>query len=224
MLAIQALYIAPLVFAQFDYIVKLKPIQQDLAKRDNSNITLQKFLSKHDGNTFVESQTSKITYEYNFNNFMGFAVKASPEAIKEIKADRDVEYWVHDGPMELLSPSPSMGYNETMIPWNLDRIDQRSLPLDNKFKAFGNEGEGVTVYVIDTGIDATHPDFEGRAIAGPSFVFGEFREPTSNNTDFHGHGTHCAGTIASKTYGVHQNLPLWVYKSWIKQEVPFRGL
>merc|ERR1719436_57395 len=57
-------------------------------------------------------------------------------------------------------------------------------------------GAGVDVYVLDTGIRVTHEEFEGtRAKWGANFAGGA-------NQDANGHGTHCAGTIAGKTYGV----------------------
>jgi cerevisin len=52
------------------------------------------------------------------------------------------------------------------------------------------------VYVVDTGVYTAHVDFEGRAKWGITTPAGDTDE------DQNGHGTHCAGTIASRTYGV----------------------
>jgi subtilisin family serine protease len=49
-------------------------------------------------------------------------------------------------------------------------------------------GAGILVAVLDTGLDLTHPDFQGRAITQLSFVNGETVQ------DVLGHGTHCIGT------------------------------
>ena len=57
-------------------------------------------------------------------------------------------------------------------------------------------GEGVDVYVIDTGINTEHVEFEGRASWGKTIPQNDVDE------DGNGHGTHCAGTIASAKYGV----------------------
>ena len=50
--------------------------------------------------------------------------------------------------------------------WNLDRFNQRNLPLDGSKFTFGMTGKGVDVFVLDTGLDISHPDFEGRAFHG----------------------------------------------------------
>ncbi|KAJ8501769.1 hypothetical protein ONZ51_g398 [Trametes cubensis] len=55
-------------------------------------------------------------------------------------------------------------------------------------------GEGVDVYVIDTGINVNHVEFEGRASWGKTI-------PNDEDVDGNGHGTHCAGTIASRDNG-----------------------
>ena len=79
-------------------------------------------------------------------------------------------------------------------PWGLDRIDQRARPLNASY-TFNFTGAGVRVYVIDTGIRATHSQFGGRA----SNVFDAFG---GNGADCNGHGTHVAGTIGGSTFGV----------------------
>lgn len=65
-----------------------------------------------------------------------------------------------------------------------------------KYEYDSNGGEGVDVYIIDTGIYVDHEEFEGRAFWGKTI-------PTDDvDVDGNGHGTHCAGTIASRKYGV----------------------
>ena len=79
--------------------------------------------------------------------------------------------------------------------WGLDRADQRALPLDGLITRAG-AGAGVTTYVIDTGVYATHSEFTGRVAAGYSAI-----SDGRGSSDCHGHGTHVAGTVAGANYG-----------------------
>jgi cerevisin len=69
-----------------------------------------------------------------------------------------------------------------------------------------NGGEGVDVYVIDTGINTEHIEFEGRASWGKTIP------QNDEDVDGNGHGTHCAGTIASRKYGVAKKANVYAVK------------
>lgn len=85
---------------------------------------------------------------------------------------------------------------QAMPAWGLDRIDQGPLPLDSRYVQLG-DGEGATVYVIDTGVRTTHAELTGRVLPG-AFTIMDGREVT----DCNGHGTHVTATIAGTLYGV----------------------
>ncbi|AEN13140.1 MULTISPECIES: S8 family peptidase [unclassified Streptomyces] len=81
--------------------------------------------------------------------------------------------------------------------WGLDRIDQTETAGDDAYTYPDAAGEGVTAYVIDTGVRVTHEDFEGRATSGFDAV-----DEDDDADDGNGHGTHVAGTIAGAAHGV----------------------
>ncbi|MFH8715761.1 S8 family peptidase [Streptomyces zaomyceticus] len=81
--------------------------------------------------------------------------------------------------------------------WGLDRIDQADTAGDQKYTYPDNGGDGVTAYVIDTGVRISHQDFGGRATHGFDAV-----DNDDTADDGNGHGTHVAGTIAGTSHGV----------------------
>jgi len=85
--------------------------------------------------------------------------------------------------------------------YGLDRIDQRQLPLSHSYRTRGT-GAGVDAYVIDTGIRLSHRDLAGRAVTGIDVVDG------GAATDCNGHGTHVAGTLGGRIYGVAKSVRL----------------
>ncbi|QGV78771.1 S8 family peptidase [Streptomyces ficellus] len=121
----------------------------------------------------------------------GYAVELSEAQAKKLAADPAVDSVAQNRVFTVTGTQPSPPS------WGLDRIDQRALPLNQSYTYPEPAGEGVTAYVIDTGVRITHSDFGGRASYG-------FDAIDNDNTaqDGHGHGTHVAGTVAGSAYGV----------------------
>lgn len=96
----------------------------------------------------------------------------------------------------------SINTTQSNATWGIDRIDQRTLPLSGTY-VYNADGTGVTVYIIDTGINFTHAEYNGRAFTGiDEITFG------GTAADCNGHGSHVAGTVGGTTYGVAKQVKL----------------
>jgi cerevisin len=78
----------------------------------------------------------------------------------------------------------------------------------DKYYYLENGGEGVDVYILDTGIYTEHIDFEGRAFWGKTIL----KNHGHSQMDGHGHGTHCSSTILGKQFGVAKKANIFAVK------------
>ena len=141
--------------------------------------------------------SATVTHTYG-TALKGFAVKADATQARRLAADPRVDYVAQD-----LTVSLDVFVQPTPPSWGLDRVDERSLPLDAKYH-YPSIATGVKAYIIDTGIRYTHQEFGGRAIPGIDTVGGV--APPGN--DCHGHGTHVAGTVGGRSVGLAKGVTL----------------
>jgi len=152
------------------------------------------------------SENNEIFHVYNINNeFKGFAARLDDESlqqllddplVKEVHADITVRLEANSCGSQQTSPR-SWGQSRTSAWGSTQRTPY--------FYDANTAGSGVNVYVIDTGILTTHPDFGGRAYFGVNYAGG-------SNTDQNGHGTHCAGTVGGTTSGIAKSADLIAVK------------
>ena len=117
--------------------------------------------------------------------------------------------------MELVEQDHYIKAGETdfriVSPWGVDRLDQEDTVYDNRYAAPCNlTGNGVDVYVLDSGILYSHTEFTGRAVyPGCDPIDQVFNNAPRNGSDCTGHGTHVAGTIAGNNLGVAPNVTIF---------------
>ncbi|MES1913966.1 MAG: hypothetical protein MHM6MM_006107 [Cercozoa sp. M6MM] len=143
---------------------------------------------------------SEITSKFDIGDagrFAGFVTKSTPRELQQLQQSSLVRFIEQDKIYRALGESQPCGPND-LCSWGLDRISQDDLPLSGEYTHDPEGGRNVDVYIVDTGINTKHDDFNGRAKFGASFP----SDARHHDTDCQGHGTHVAGTVGGTHFGV----------------------
>ncbi|ORZ32475.1 putative serine proteinase, precursor [Catenaria anguillulae PL171] len=166
------------------YIVMLKP------EADHSTLSraLKAEIARENSREDASGITNALDREFK-HTIKGFAGTFSTDLVSKLKNNPNVAAVVPDRIMRVLTSNPRPT-------WGMRRISQRQREPGAPFIYPDTAGNGVTVYVIDTGIHIGHSNFDGRARWGFS------SDSSWPRKDDNGHGTHVAGTVASRAFGV----------------------
>lgn len=143
-----------------------------------------------------------VTKIFQINSYKAYVGQFSQSMVDLIRKHPHVTIIERDSYVHAYS-------EETDAPWGLARVSHReklNLGSFNKYLYDSEGGEGVTAYVIDTGVFTGHDDFEGRATWGKTVPQGDVDE------DKNGHGTHCAGILGGAKYGISKRVEIVAVK------------
>ncbi|KAG6001338.1 hypothetical protein E4U21_004436 [Claviceps maximensis] len=148
-------------------------------------------------NAAISSISSRAKHTYT-HAFHGFSAALSPVELENLRKDPSVDFIEQDAVVTISNTQNS-------APWGLARISSKT-PGSTTYTYDRSAGAGTCSFVIDTGVDDTHPDFEGRAMFLKNFIDDDI------DTDANGHGTHVCGTIGSTRYGVAKKTKIFGVK------------
>jgi subtilisin family serine protease len=123
----------------------------------------------------------------------GFAATLNAGQLNALRHNPAVAFVEQDQVAELAT-------TQSGATWGIDRTDQRARPLSGTYN-YTSTASNVRAYIIDTGVRATHSEF--RKTDGTTRAQNNYNATGDGQaSDCNGHGTHVAGTVAGKTYGI----------------------
>ncbi|CVL05239.1 hypothetical protein FPRO06_04396 [Fusarium proliferatum] len=136
---------------------------------------------------------------FRMNKWRAMSLDADDLMVQDLYNSDEVAYIEADQKVQL-----NAAIAQVNAPPGLDRLSHAQVNQDT-YVFDDSAGEGITAYVVDTGIKIDHSEFEGRATFGANFI-------NNVDDDENGHGSHVAGTIGGATFGVAKKVDLVAVK------------
>lgn len=184
-------FLVVLAFSQaLDLIKVLEPIDNEYIVLFNQNV------SKNSRENHMNAVGGEVFKRYDFPGYAGYAARINDtHALQTILDSPLVKLVEQNGQMHALD-EPNACVTQVAATWGLVRTSVEDRVLSGEYTYEEAAGTGVIGYILDTGIYIDHNDFENRAVWGYN-AMGDGR-----NSDYNGHGTHVAGTMCGKLYGL----------------------
>ncbi|ORX77808.1 serine protease [Basidiobolus meristosporus CBS 931.73] len=173
------------------YVVKIK----NTADPQEVDRYLKSKLDLH--NRARDGNHAELKVKISMDDYFAYAGVLTESLVSDLRSNDNIEYIEAE---QIFKISATQNNPPS---WGLARVSQH--PALNKTLVYNypdQAGDGVDVYIIDTGINVKHSDFQGRATLPISFIDGEATD------DLNGHGTHVAATVGGATYGVAKKVRL----------------
>ncbi|KAF5584560.1 endopeptidase K [Fusarium pseudoanthophilum] len=199
--------VEPQLVVPNSYIVKYKAKASSSSKKKHEESIHKKAKGKG---------KEGIVENIDLDGFKGYVAEIPSSELQEVIDSDLVDYIEQDTIVNVSAvAAPSSGpitkrglTTQASAPWGLARISQvfNGNGVDARYRYDTTAGTGTTVYILDSGIRTSHKEFGGRAVWGANFVSG------SPDRDEYGHGTHVAGIVGGKSYGVAKGCNMYAVK------------
>ncbi|XP_003384933.2 PREDICTED: proteinase T-like [Amphimedon queenslandica] len=144
--------------------------------------------------SYLNKTSAGTVSKFEIGSFKGYSASLEEKALEHVRQLKEVKYIEADQVVKTLDSCTE----QSGATWGLVRTCSQDMSSSSYYYNPNCAGSGVDVYIIDTGIEVYHSDFDGRSEWGSDFV----DSGNSPGTDLNGHGTHCAGTVMSSTWGL----------------------
>jgi hypothetical protein len=192
-------------FVAFSAMAERHIQKHDRAIRDHYIVVLDETADVHGtANDLARRHGGKVLSTWT-DALHGFAIELPAPAAEALARDKRVALVEEDQEAQLaaICVMGSGACADGSVPWQLDRLDQSTLPLDGLYHPFGRDGRFVAIYIVDSGVRRYHPDFYDYdtssfrvSTSGKSFV-----NDGRGTEDCYSHGTYVASFAAGKFSG-----------------------
>ncbi|WP_375510440.1 S8 family serine peptidase [uncultured Nostoc sp.] len=150
----------------------------------------------------AQNPTSQVSKHPDYSGITGASIVEMPDdEAQRMREELPNALILRDQPIELIEPQRNTDTRDEITKNELWHLDAIALNIARQ-NGFTGTGKNITIAVLDTGIDSTHPELQGKVTESYSFNDRSKQIQSISSQDTNGHGTHVAGLICGKQVGV----------------------